>query len=77
MLLFPLIISAAFLGTISLLKIILINIDYSKTLYVGNISYKTTEEGLKKFFSDFCPNLKGNFKVNIQKNYNGSHKGYA
>lgn len=53
------------------------NIDYSKTLYVGNISYKTTEEGLKKFFSDFCPNLKGNFKVNIQKNYNGGHKGYA
>ena len=53
------------------------NIDYSKTLYVGNISYKTTEEGLKKFFNDFCQNLKGNFKVNIQKNYNGGHKGYA
>ena len=53
------------------------NIDISKTLYVGNISYKTTEEGLKKFFSDFCQNLKGNFKVNIQKNYNGENKGYA
>ena len=53
------------------------NIDYSKILYVGNIPFKTTEEGLKKFFNDFCQNLKGNFKVNIQKNYNGSHKGYA
>ncbi len=53
------------------------NMDYSKTIYVGNISYKTDEEGLKKFFIDFCQNLKGNFKVNIQKNYNGGHKGYA
>lgn len=54
------------------------NMDYSKTLYVGNISYQTTEEELRKFFMDFCQNLKGNFKVSIQKNdYNGSHKGYA
>lgn len=50
----------------------------SKTIYVGNISYKTDEEMLRKFFMDFCPNLKGNFKVNVKMNaYNGGPKGYA
>lgn len=51
--------------------------DYSKTLYVGNLSYKTTEESLKKFFTDFCQDLKGNFKVSIQTQPNGKAKGYA
>ena len=33
---------------------------------------------LRKFFMDFCPNLKGNFKVNVKMNaYNGGPKGYA
>ena len=51
--------------------------DYSKTIYVGNLSYNTNEEALKKFFVDFCQNLKGDFKVNIQRNYNGNPKGHA
>ena len=51
--------------------------DYSKTLYVGNISYNTSEETLKKFFVDFCQNLKGDFKVSIQTNFNGRPKGHA
>ena len=51
--------------------------DYSKTLYVGNLSYETKEETLKKFFTDFCQNLKGDFKVNIQKTFNGKPKGHA
>ena len=37
------------------------NMDFNKTLYVGNISYDTTEEILKKFFVDYCQNLKGDF----------------
>ena len=54
------------------------NMDFSKTLYVGNVSYDTTEEILKKFFVDYCQNLKGDFKVNIQTNsFNGKPKGYA
>ena len=54
------------------------NMDFNKTLYVGNISYDTTEEILKKFFVDYCQNLKGDFKVNIQTNsFNGKPKGYA
>ena len=51
--------------------------DYSKTLYVGNLSYDTKEETLKKFFIDFCQNLKGDLKVNIQKTFNGKPKGHA
>ena len=51
--------------------------DYSKTLYVGNLSYETKEETLKKFFIDFCQNLKGDFKVNIQTTFNGKPKGHA
>ena len=51
--------------------------DYSKTLYIGNLSYSTTEETLKKFFSDFCRNLKGDFKVNIKTSPNGKSKGHA
>lgn len=54
------------------------NMDFRKTLYVGNLSYDTTEETLKKFFEDNCQSLKGGFKVNMQKNsYNGKTKGYA
>lgn len=51
--------------------------DYSKTIYVGNLPYNTNEEALKKFFLDFCQNLKGDFKVNIQRTYNGNPKGHA
>ena len=51
--------------------------DYSKTLYVGNLSYETKEETLKKFFIDFCQNLKGDFRVNIQRTINGKPKGHA
>ena len=51
--------------------------DYSKTLYVGNLPYETKEETLKKFFVDFCQNLKGDFKVNIQTTFNGKPKGHA
>lgn len=51
--------------------------DYSKTLYVGNLSYDTKEETLRKFFVDFCQNLKGDFKVNIQTTFNGKPKGHA
>ena len=43
----------------------------AKTLYVGNIPYKIDEETLRKFFLDTCPDIKGNFKVNIKT------KGYA
>ena len=54
------------------------NMDFSKTLYVGNISYDSTEEILKKFFIEYCQNFKGDFKVNIQTNsFNGKPKGYA
>ena len=50
----------------------------SKTIYVGNISAKTDADLLRKFFMDFCPNLKGNFKVNVKTNsFNGGQKGYA
>lgn len=50
----------------------------SKTIYVGNISYQTNEEMLRKFFEDFCQDLKGNFKVNVKTNsFNGGPKGYA
>ena len=50
----------------------------SKTIYVGNISVKTDADLLRKFFMDFCPNLKGNFKVNMKTNpFNGGQKGYA
>ena len=50
----------------------------SKTIYVGNISYQTNEEVLRKFFIDFCQDLKGNFKVNVKTNsFNGGPKGYA
>ena len=51
--------------------------DYSKTIYVGNLSYSTNEENLKKFFLDNCQDLKGDFKVNIQTMYNGKPKGHA
>ncbi len=51
--------------------------DYSKTLYVGNLNFDTNEETLKKFFIDFCQNLKGDFKVNIQRTYKGKPKGHA
>ena len=51
--------------------------DYSKTIYVGNLFYATNEENLKKFFLDNCQDLKGNFKVNIQTTYNGKSKGHA
>ena len=51
--------------------------DYSKTLYVGNLPYETKEETLKKFFIDVCKNLKGDFKVNIQTTFNGKPKGHA
>lgn len=51
--------------------------DYSKTLYIGNLSFNTNEETLKKFFMDFCQNLKGDFKVNIQRTYKGNSKGHA
>ena len=51
--------------------------DYSKTLYVGNLSFDTNEETLKKFFVDFCQNLKGDFKVCIQRTYGGKPKGHA
>ena len=50
--------------------------DFSKTLYVGNVPYDTTEATLKNFFLDNCQNFKGDFKVNIQT-YNGKPKGYA
>ena len=54
------------------------NMDFSKTLYVGNVPYDTTEETLKNFFVDNCQNFKGDFKVNIQMNsINGKPKGYA
>jgi len=43
----------------------------AKTLYVGNIPYKIDEETLRNFFLNTCPNIKGNFKVNIKT------KGYA
>lgn len=50
----------------------------SKTIYVGNIPFKTDEETLRKFFLDTCPNIKGNFKVNIKTySYNDKLKGYA
>jgi RNA recognition motif-containing protein len=50
----------------------------SKTIYVGNISFKTDENMLRKFFLDNCPNLKGNFKINIKSDsYNSKPKGYA
>lgn len=51
--------------------------DYSKTLYVGNLSFDTNEETLKKFFIDFCQNLKGDFKVSIQRAFGGKPKGHA
>jgi RNA recognition motif-containing protein len=51
--------------------------DYSKTLYVGNLSFDTNEETLKKFFMDFCQNLKGDFKVSIQRAFGGKPKGHA
>ena len=51
--------------------------DYSKTLYVGNLSYSTNEEALKKFFIDNIQDLKADFKVNIQTTYNGKPKGHA
>ena len=51
--------------------------DYSKTLYVGNLSYSTNEETLKKYFVDNIQDLKGDFKVNIQTINNGKPKGYA
>ena len=51
--------------------------DYSKTLYVGNLSYSTNEETLKKYFIDNIQDLKGDFKVNIQTINNGKPKGYA
>ena len=50
----------------------------SKTIYVGNISFQTNEEDLRKFFMDFCQDIKGNFKVNLKTNsFNGGPKGYA
>lgn len=50
----------------------------SKTIYVGHISEKTDENMLRKFFMDFCPNLKGNFKINVKTSFtNGAPKGYA
>ena len=49
----------------------------SKTVYIGHISEKTDEDMLRKFIMEYCPNLKGNFKVNIKTDYNGNPKGYA
>ena len=50
----------------------------SRTLYVGNISYKTTKDMLQKFFLDTCPNIKGNFRINLKtNNFNGDSRGYA
>ena len=50
----------------------------SKTIYVGNIPFKTDEDSLRKFFKETCPNIKGNFKVNIKTDsYNDKSKGYA
>ena len=50
----------------------------SKTVYVGNISYKTDEETLRNFFMNFIPNPKGNFKINVKTDsYNQKPKGYA
>ena len=46
----------------------------SRTIFIGNISYKTTGEMLKKFFLDTCPEIKGDFKINIKSNNRG---GYA
>ena len=53
------------------------HIDYNKTIYVGNLSYDTTEENLKKFFTDFSPSLKGNFQVNIIRSKFDHSKEYA
>ena len=48
--------------------------DYSKTIFVGNITYDTTEEKLREFFEDVTKNL----EVKIQNNDNsGKSKGYA
>ena len=50
----------------------------SKTVYVGNISYKTDEEALRNFFMHVIPNPKGNFKINVKTDsYNDKPKGYA
>lgn len=50
----------------------------SRTIFVGNIPYKTTVEMLKKFFLDSCPEIKGDFKINIKTNNRGEDfKGYA
>lgn len=50
----------------------------SKTIYVGNIPFKTDEDTLRKFFLDNCPDIKGNFKVNIKADpHNDKSKGYA
>ena len=50
----------------------------SKTIYVGNIPFKTDEDTLRNFFMQTCPNIKGNFKVNIKTDYhNDKSKGYA
>ena len=42
----------------------------SMTIYVGNLSFKTDEDKLRKFFMDTCPDIKGNFKVNIKTDSN-------
>lgn len=48
--------------------------DYTKTVFVGNITYETTEEKLHQFFEDVAKN----FEVKIQNNNkNGKSKGYA
>lgn len=48
--------------------------DYSKTIFVGNITFETTEEKLRQFFEDVAKN----FEVKIQNNDNsGRSKGYA
>ena len=50
----------------------------SMTIYVGNLSFKTDEDKLRKFFMDTCPDIKGNFKVNIKTDSNNDKsKGYA
>ena len=48
--------------------------DFNKTIFVGNITYETTEEKLHQFFEDVAKN----FEVKIQNhNKDGKSKGYA